>query len=68
MYGGLGQSTGALLGGAMSDRMGIAKTFIRCGAMEGIVLLTFLGYRLFLHLKEQREQKLQKLNTSIAKS
>ena len=44
MYGGLGQSIGSLIGGWMSTRVGISRTFLLCGAADLVCLKLFLAY------------------------
>ena len=44
MYGGLGQSTGALIGGALQAKHGTAQTFILSGTICTFVLAGFVGY------------------------
>lgn len=48
MYGGLGQSTGALIGGSLSQRFGTPKTFLLAAAVDTGVVLLFTAYW-FLH-------------------
>lgn len=38
-YGGLGQSVGSLIGGALSKRMGLSEAFKYCWKVEGLILL-----------------------------
>lgn len=45
MYGGLGQSLGALLGGFIVKRFGIGPAFLRCAGAESIILGLFLLYQ-----------------------
>lgn len=48
MYGGLGQSTGALIGGALSHRYGTPKAFILSGCVDIVIVSLFFTYW-FLH-------------------
>jgi predicted MFS family arabinose efflux permease len=43
-YGGLGQSVGSLVGGALIERMGIERTFYLCAAVTSIILAIFTLY------------------------
>lgn len=47
MYGGLGQSTGALMGGALASRYGTAKTFVIAGCTDIVILGSLLTYWFF---------------------
>lgn len=44
IYGGLGQSTGAVIGGSLSQRFGTAKTFLMAGCADICVLALFIVY------------------------
>ena len=46
VYGGIGQSLGSLLGGALSKRYGIATTFLYCGAADCVVLALYATQQL----------------------
>ena len=48
MYGGLGQSTGALIGGSLSQRFGTPKTFVISAAVDICIVAVFAVYW-FLH-------------------
>jgi MFS family permease len=50
VYGGLGQSVGALVGGAMSKKYGISKAFYICGGVDFVTLSLFVIYQLRLSL------------------
>ncbi|EKU20735.1 hypothetical protein NGA_0599300 [Nannochloropsis gaditana CCMP526] len=44
MYGGLGQSTGALIGGGLSHRVGTPRTFVLAGLADIVVVICFGTY------------------------
>lgn len=44
MYGGLGQSTGALIGGFLSQRFGTPKTFLLAAGVDLCIVLIFTAY------------------------
>lgn len=44
IYGGLGQSTGALIGGSLKERYGTSTTFIIAGIVDVGILLLFVTY------------------------
>ena len=48
VYAGVGQSAGALIGGALCKRHGISKSFYICGAVDLVLLLMFGLYQLNL--------------------
>ena len=48
IYGGLGQSTGALIGGFLSQKFGTPKTFVLSAAVDVVIVLFFTSYW-FLH-------------------
>lgn len=48
MYGGLGQSLGSLLGGALSKQFGISKAFTYCARADAVVLGLFIIYQLVI--------------------
>lgn len=50
MYGGLGQSLGSLIGGDLSRRFGIERTFLYCAAFNMALLVAFLIYQGALHV------------------
>ena len=45
VYGGIGQSLGSLIGGALSRRLGIPKSFFYCAGVDLAILVAFLGYQ-----------------------
>ena len=47
IYGGLGQSIGSLIGGELVRSAGISAAFYKCAAVDGVLLLAFLGYQLW---------------------
>jgi predicted MFS family arabinose efflux permease len=47
VYGGIGQSAGAVLGGYLSKRQGIGRAFVLAAQGQAVVLLLF-GLYLFL--------------------
>jgi hypothetical protein len=58
-YAGLGQSIGALIGGAMARKMGISKTFYACGVIDTVCLAIVATYQLIDIRKQHKEQQAQ---------
>ena len=44
MYGGLGQSLGAIIGGKLQSKLGTVRTFIYAGAFDACFVLLLIGY------------------------
>ena len=59
-YNGLGQSVGSLVGGALSKRVGIIRTFNLCAVLDTVLALGFAGYLVFFKQQQLKEQKQQK--------
>jgi hypothetical protein len=59
IYGGMGQSVGALIGGYLSRHHGIPQTFLICGMLELCVLALFSVYQVHLAMYT----KLKKVQT-----
>lgn len=66
MYGGLGQSVGAVVGGSLSRKIGIVNTFFIAGFADMIAIFCFVLYQLHTTShwnsknqtdKEERERK-----------
>lgn len=47
MYGGLGQSTGALIGGSLSQRFGTPQTFLMAAGVDTAIVCLFTAYWFF---------------------
>jgi hypothetical protein len=60
MYGGLGQSVGAIIGGNMSKKMGIVKTFFYTGAADFIAINLFIFYQIHKRFHLNRQNDLNK--------
>ena len=54
MYGGLGQSVGAIIGGSLSRKMGIVKMFFIAGAADFIAIILFIVYQVRKNHVENR--------------
>jgi len=57
MYGGLGQSIGALIGGAMVRHLGIAHTFYRCAAVDAALLVGLVAYQIGGYVRDKSQQE-----------
>jgi predicted MFS family arabinose efflux permease len=58
MYGGLGQSVGAIIGGAMSRSLGIVNTFVIAACSDFIAILLFIAFQLHKgYTSRQRSSK-----------
>ena len=44
MYGGLGQSLGAIIGGKMQSKYGTVKTFIYAGIIDAVFVVMLIAY------------------------
>jgi branched-subunit amino acid ABC-type transport system permease component len=44
MYGGLGQSLGAIIGGKMQSKYGTVKTFIYAGIFDAVFVVMLIAY------------------------
>jgi MFS family permease len=53
MYGGLGQSMGALLGGYLSKKMGISKGFLLCASIEVGLCLIYTLYNFKMYRRKR---------------
>ena len=52
MYGGLGQSIGAIIGGQLSQKVGISKAFYYSGTVDLGILILFIIYQIILKNNE----------------
>jgi len=71
MYGGLGQSLGAIIGGKMQSKFGTSQTFIYAGIFDScfvVLLLAYLSVRKGSSFKNPQRIVMPKKTTERKKS
>ena len=66
MYGGLGQSLGAIIGGKMQSAIGMTQTFWYVGAADGVFVCFFLLYKKLSQIRANARERRKKVDTNDA--